>query len=201
MRPTTAKSENVFDFNALLHPGTVRPPQGRCARRSPQPWGKARYPCILGVRCRGRGLMPGAAGIRWPKAAHRDRRHPGSALRAGRLRSQTPAKPSAGRQAQPAPVNLPRTCSLREGDVRHQYQSSSQRHPRNRTPAGMERATAQHFGHASRDKRKRSPVDMRPASCPSMSPDDVTRSEARLALPPCTDFQKGPIWSAGSHET
>ena len=77
MRPTTATHDNVFDFQALLHPGTV-----------------FEHPKDLGLRCIGDRVLPGTASSGRSKGAGQHRRHLGSPMRSG-----CRASPSAGREA------------------------------------------------------------------------------------------------------
>jgi hypothetical protein len=52
MWPTTALDDNVFDFNALLHPGTgFEHPRGRGLPFEPQPRREARDPGFMGLGC------------------------------------------------------------------------------------------------------------------------------------------------------
>ena len=69
MRPTTAIKDNVFDINALIHPGTVsitprrrKPPHADIGR-------EARHSRLLGFRCVCYRFVPCPSSARWPESA------------------------------------------------------------------------------------------------------------------------------------
>ena len=62
MRPTTAFDDNVFDFNALLHPGPSSIIRGTCWLNLAFGFREARHPGVLGIRCIGDRLLSRAAG-------------------------------------------------------------------------------------------------------------------------------------------
>ena len=63
MRPTTAINDNVFDFQALLHPGTVfEHPKDVVVASGPDAGREAGNPCLLGFGRFGDRLMSRAAG-------------------------------------------------------------------------------------------------------------------------------------------
>ena len=63
MRPTTALNDNVFDFQALLHPGhRLRASQGRGSASGPDPCREARDPRFLGLGRFGDRFVSGASG-------------------------------------------------------------------------------------------------------------------------------------------
>ena len=58
MRPTTA-DDNVFDFDALLHPGTVfESSEGRGASFRPDDRREAGNPCVMGLGCVRDSILP-----------------------------------------------------------------------------------------------------------------------------------------------
>ena len=62
MRPTTAINDNVFDFQALLHPGTVfEHPKDVVAASGPHAGREAGNPCLLGLGRFGDRFMSRAA--------------------------------------------------------------------------------------------------------------------------------------------
>ena len=68
MRPTP-EHDNVFDFNAILHPGTVFQSSPRCSRRSEaNPSRKTSYSRLLGFRCVRNCILPCLACARRVKA-------------------------------------------------------------------------------------------------------------------------------------
>ena len=77
MRPTTAFDDNVFDINALLHPGTVFDhPRDVLARSFAVGFGETRHPGVLGIRCIGDRFLPRTAGAGKPQGAGHHRRDP-----------------------------------------------------------------------------------------------------------------------------
>ena len=63
MRPTTALNNNVFDFEALLHPGTVfGHPKDVVSHPDPHAGREAGNPGLLGLRRFGNRFMPRVAG-------------------------------------------------------------------------------------------------------------------------------------------
>ena len=59
MRPTNASDDNVFDFRALLHPGTVfDTPKTWCCTH-PSRWPRSARSSHLGLLTRRRRFMPG----------------------------------------------------------------------------------------------------------------------------------------------
>ena len=83
MRPTTA-DDNVFDFNALLHPGTVFEHRGTCWIIRPDVGRETRNPGIMGVRRVRDRLLPVDARTCRTQEAGIDRRDPGRVVRPGR---------------------------------------------------------------------------------------------------------------------
>ncbi|MET4236570.1 hypothetical protein ABIA85_009886 [Bradyrhizobium sp. LA6.10] len=97
MRPTTAFHDNVFDINALLHPGTVFDhPKDVLADPSLSVSEKrailASWASDIGDR-----FVSRLAGTRWPQGARHHRRDP-----RGPLRTRWRSPQSAWRQAEPS---------------------------------------------------------------------------------------------------
>jgi molecular chaperone IbpA len=101
-----ADDHNVFDLNALLHPGRVSIIQGKCWR-IPRCRFRRSEPFWRRGRCIGDRVLSRAAGTRQPQGAHHHRRDPRGDLR---TRRRTP--PSAGRQAEPSSFDLKGLGSL-----------------------------------------------------------------------------------------
>ena len=57
MRPTTAKHDNVFDLEALLHPGTMFKHPRDVVSHPDLDLAEKRAPGVLGVRCLGHRVM------------------------------------------------------------------------------------------------------------------------------------------------
>ena len=101
MRPTTAFDDNVFDINALLHPGTIFDHPRDVLAHPSLSVSEKRHSGVLGVRCIGDRVLPRAAGACRPEGARHHRRDPRCPLRTGRRPS-----PSAGRQAEPSAFDV-----------------------------------------------------------------------------------------------
>ena len=93
MRPTTAINDNVFDFQALLHPGTVFEHPKDVVSHPDLTLAEAGDPCLLGLRRFGDRFMPRAAGAERTEGARQHRRHSRSALRTGRRPAQSAGRP------------------------------------------------------------------------------------------------------------
>ena len=108
MRPTTAINDNVFDFQALLHPGTVfEHPKDVVDASGPDAGREASDPGFLGLRCIGDRVLSGATRSGRTEGAGQHRRHPGSPVRPGRR-----ASPSAGREGLQTAVHRARHRGL-----------------------------------------------------------------------------------------
>ena len=93
--------DNVYDLNAILHPGTVFDhPRDVLAARYPLARGKARHPGVLGFRRGGDQLLPRLEGAPWNQEDRVDRRHSGGPFQS---RSSSPA--SAGWQKTTAEIS------------------------------------------------------------------------------------------------
>ena len=96
MRPTTAE-DNVFDLNALLHPGHgIRASEGRCASSRAYYRREAGYTRVLGLRCLCDSVLPSHALTCGTEKARVDRRNTGSSVRPGRRSRTLPAESLIG---------------------------------------------------------------------------------------------------------
>ena len=70
MRPTTAIKDNVFDINALIHPGTVfNHPRDVVSHPTLTLAEKARHSRLLGFRCVCSRFVPCTPSAQWPESA------------------------------------------------------------------------------------------------------------------------------------
>ena len=130
MRPTTAFDDNVFDINALLHPGTIFDHPRESGASIAVDLGEARHPGILGIRCIGDRILPRSEGACRAQSTGHHRRDPRSTVRTRRRTAQ-----SAGRQAEPPALHVKGPGRL-EGEVPWRNQIAAARREPDRPSVG-----------------------------------------------------------------